>query len=162
MKLLLVVAAVFGLLFLQDSAQASIHNLSSQIKPPGEKVFVFSPRLKRWAVYAPNGSRIAWAPANGGSNWCADLGRSCRSPVGHFRIQSKGSAGCKSSRYPRPNGGAPMPYCMFFNGNYAIHGSPQISNRNGSHGCVRVTTTAARWLHANFLGHGTKVIVLPY
>ncbi len=55
-----------------------------------------------------------------------------------------------------------MPYCMFFTGNYAIHGSPRISNRNGSHGCIRVTTTAARWLSQHFLRHGTRVVVLPY
>lgn len=162
MKLLVVVTVLFGVMFMQGDAKANIQNLSKQIKPPGEKVFVFSPRLKRWAIYAPNGSRIAWGPANGGAGWCADVGRSCRSPVGHHRVYSKGSASCVSSKFPVGRGGAPMPYCMFFRGGYAIHGSPYISNRNGSHGCIRVTTAAARWLHQNFLSHGTRVIVLSY
>ena len=128
----------------------------------GEKVFIFSPRYKAWAAYDRHGNRVAHGIANGGANWCADKGRPCRTPVGTFRIGHRGGPGCKSSRYPVGTGGAPMPYCMFFKTNYAIHGSPGISNRNGSHGCVRVTTPAARWLHGRFLTPGTKVKVLPY
>ncbi|MDF1796491.1 MAG: L,D-transpeptidase [Coxiellaceae bacterium] len=128
----------------------------------GERVFVFSPRLRQWAAYNAYGKRIGYGVANGGSNWCAELRRPCRTPGGSYRIRSKGHAGCVSSKYPLGRGGAKMPYCMFFHKGYAIHGSPHISSRNGSHGCIRVRTPAAQWLHRYFLKHGTKVVVLPY
>lgn len=55
-----------------------------------------------------------------------------------------------------------MPYCMFFRGNYAIHGSPDVPNYNASHGCIRVLPSAARWLSRNFIRIGTTVIVRSY
>lgn len=134
----------------------------SQIRASGERIFVFSPRHKKWAAYDKSGNRVAHGRANGGSQYCADLGRPCRTPVGTFRVHRKGDVSCVSNKFPVGRGGAPMPYCMFFHGGYAIHGSPYISNVNGSHGCIRVTTSAASWLHSNFMNHGTKVIVLSY
>lgn len=128
----------------------------------GERMFVFSPRLRQWAAYNQYGQRIAYGVANGGANWCSDVGRPCRTPNGAYRVHSKGQPTCRSSKYPVGKGGAKMPYCMFFHKGYAIHGSPHISSRNGSHGCIRVRTEAAQWLHRYFINHGTKVIVLPY
>lgn len=128
----------------------------------GERLFVFSPRLKRWAAYNESGERVGYGVANGGSHWCAELGRPCRTPKGIYRVHRKGAASCRSSKYPLGKGGAPMPYCMFFHKGYAIHGSPKISDRNGSHGCVRVQTDAAKWLHRHFIKHGTQVVILPY
>ena len=84
-----------------------------------EKVFVFDPQTHAWSAYE-NGNLVGSGRASGGSNYCKDLGRSCHTPVGVFHVLSKGSADCKSSKFPLPNGGAPMPYCMFFSGNYAI------------------------------------------
>lgn len=134
-----------------------------KIKSPGEKLFVFSPRHKVWAAYSASGERLSTGIANGGAEWCSDLGRPCRTPAGSYRVHSKGSYDCKSSRFPLPNGGAPMPYCMHFGGGgYAIHGSPYISNVNGSHGCIRVTTGDAQWLSSAFISHGTKVMVMSY
>jgi lipoprotein-anchoring transpeptidase ErfK/SrfK len=76
---------------------------------------------------------------------------------------SKGDADCISSIYPlETNGGAPMPYCMYFNGGFAVHGSYDIPDYNASHGCVRITPTAAEWLSRNFMNIGTTVIVVPY
>lgn len=128
----------------------------------GKRMFIFSPRHKRWAAYDESGQRVGHGRANGGSSYCADLNKPCRTPRGLFRVYSKGSPGCKSNKFPLGRGGAPMPYCMFFHGGYAIHGSPWISNVNGSHGCIRVTNTAAAWLSNNFMQHGTRVLVLPY
>ena len=140
----------------------STSSLPNRIAPQGERVFIFSPRLLRWAAYDRQGYRVASGKANGGSHHCKDLDRPCRTPLGSHRIHSKGTASCISNKFPLPNGGAPMPYCMFFRGGYAIHGSPYISNNNTSHGCIRVHTAAAQWLHRYFLRHGTKVVVLPY
>lgn len=138
------------------------HVFPKQVSASGVRTFVFSPRYKMWAAYDRSGKRVAHGIANGGASYCADVGRPCRTPSGTFRVHSKGSYDCKSSKYPVGRGGAPMPYCMFFRGGYAIHGSPQISNRNGSHGCIRVTTSAARWLSSRFMTIGTRVRVLPY
>jgi len=125
------------------------------------RVFIFDPRRHRWYAYS-NGRLIASGVAAGGAGYCRDVKRSCRTPVGHFRIVRKGGANCRSSRYPLPRGGARMDYCMFFSKYYAIHGSNSVPAANVSHGCVRVKPAAARWLHRNFLFIGTKVIVRPY
>lgn len=124
--------------------------------------FVFSPRRLRWTAYDGRGRAIKSGRASGGKGYCADVRRSCRTPVGHFRVRSKGGPGCKSSKYPLGKGGAPMPYCTFFRGNYAIHGTNDLPNYNASHGCIRVSPASARWLSRNFLRHGTRVIVLSY
>lgn len=125
--------------------------------------FVFSPRAKKWYAYK-NGRLINSGRASGGKHYCPDVGRSCRTPVGHFRVYSKGSASCVSSKYPlnRRKPRAKMPYCMFFRGGYGIHGSYNVPNYNASHGCIRVRPAAARWLHRSFIRHGTRVIVRSY
>lgn len=124
--------------------------------------FVFNPRTHSYKAINDNGTVIKTGKASGGSSWCKDIKRSCRTPVGSYRVWSKGGPGCKSSRYPRPRGGAPMPYCMFFSKYYAVHGSYDVPNHNASHGCVRVTPSDAKWLSHHFMDIGTKVIVKPY
>lgn len=138
-------------------------SLGKRFDTNGERAFVFSPRYKEWAAYDKEGYLVAQGVANGGADSCPDLGgRRCHTPMGVFRVQSKGSPECVSKKFPIGIGGAAMPYCMYFNSGYAIHGSPYISDRNGSHGCIRVHTQAARWLSQYFIQPGTKVIVLPY
>ena len=160
------VNAVEGVEFSFDDLQkvkATHVGLASSRKGTGERVFVFSPRELQWAAYDEDGYRVASGKANGGKSYCPDVGRSCKTPVGVFRVLSKRGAGCTSSKYPVGKGGAPMPYCMYFHkAGYAIHGSPHISNKHGSHGCIRVTTDAAKWLHKYFIKPGTKVIVHSY
>lgn len=125
------------------------------------RVFVFDPRRHMWYAYS-GGRVIASGRAAGGAGYCRDIRRSCRTPVGHFRIIRKGSANCRSGTYPKPRGGARMDYCMFFSKYYAIHGSNNVPAANVSHGCIRVKPKAARWLHRNFLHYGTRVIVRSY
>jgi lipoprotein-anchoring transpeptidase ErfK/SrfK len=127
-----------------------------------EKVIVIDPRVHAWGAYDANGNLLRSGIATAGSGWCPDIRRSCRTRVGTFRIYSLGSFGCKSSRYPLPRGGAPMPYCMFFNGNQGLHGSYNVVDGNASHGCVRLHVDDAEWVRFNFANHGTKVIVRPY
>jgi lipoprotein-anchoring transpeptidase ErfK/SrfK len=52
----------------------------------------------------------------------------------------------RSSRYK----GAPMPYAVFYNGNYAVHGTNQVSRlgRPASAGCVRLDTGNAAKFYA--------------
>lgn len=125
------------------------------------RVFVFDPRHHRWYAYS-NGRLVASGVAAGGAGYCPDIRRSCRTPVGYFSVLRKGPPNCRSTRYPKPRGGARMDYCMFFTKYYAIHGSNHVPAANVSHGCVRVQPAAARWLHGNFMFIGTRVIVRSY
>lgn len=125
------------------------------------KVFVFDPAKHRWYAIQ-NGEVINSGVAAGGANYCRDIGRACHTPVGEFRVWSKGGPGCKSSKYPLPHGGAPMPWCMHFTKYYAIHGSNEVAAANISHGCIRVYPEAANWLSHNFIDVGTRVVVKPY
>lgn len=136
-----------------------------------EKTVVFDPTVYAWGAYDSDGTLVRWGPASGGSSWCRDIGRPCRTKSGTFRVYSLGSSNCVSSKFPVPNGGAPMPYCMFFNGGQALHGSPgEVMNGNVSHGCVRLFVQDAEWLRYEFVEppsdgnqyQGTKVIVRPY
>jgi hypothetical protein len=135
-----------------------------RMEPTGNKVFIFDPNFKAWAIYDAEGDRINTGKASGGKYYCSDVGRGCKTISGKFRIISKGGAGCISNKYPiETGGGAPMPYCMYFSGKgYGIHGSNDVPNHNASHGCIRVTPTVARWLSQNFIELGTTVIVRQY
>lgn len=138
------------------------------IEPPEEKVVVVDLKKHAWGAYEADGSLIRWGPATGGKDWCSDIDRSCRTKAGIFRIYSLGSSNCVSSKFPIPDGGAPMPYCMFFNGGQALHGSPGgVIRGNESHGCVRLFVDDAEWLRYDFVDpprgsnnyRGTKVVV---
>lgn len=142
-----------------------------QIAAPGEKVIIFDPNAHAWAAYDQNGALIKWGPASGGSLWCSDIKRPCKTSTGIFRIYAKEGSDCISHKFPLPNGGAPMPYCMFFNDGYAFHGSPnEVPGFNASHGCVRLFVDDARWLNQEFVeipnatngNKGTKVIIKTY
>ncbi len=142
--------------------QRPYYGYSSKLPATGSRVFVFRPAWLTWAAYDEEGYLINTGRASGGSHWCPDLGGPCRTVTGKFEIYRKGTATCRSSKYPRPNGGAPMPYCMHFHKGYAIHGSNAVPNFNASHGCIRVPVADARWLNSNFMTIGTKVIVHAY
>ncbi|MAZ39588.1 MAG: L,D-transpeptidase [Legionellales bacterium] len=127
----------------------------------GRNVFIFDPRRHRWAAYNKNGQLVKTGKASGGKTYCKDLRRACRTPAGVFSVYAKRGANCKSSKFPIGRGGAPMPYCTFFRGGYAIHGSYNVPNYNASHGCVRVVPSDAKWLQS-FLHYGSTVIVRSY
>lgn len=128
-----------------------------------EKMILVDPNSHAWGAYR-NGELVRAGLATAGSSWCPDIGRPCRTRSGSFRIQSLGSADCKSSIYPLPRGGAPMPYCMYFNGSQGLHGSypGNVIEGNVSHGCVRMHVSDAEWLRYNFATVGTRVVVRPY
>jgi lipoprotein-anchoring transpeptidase ErfK/SrfK len=148
----------------------SSYSLSAQISPPGEKVIIIDPNIHAWGAYNASGKLIRSGLATAGSYWCSDIKRRCRTSAGSFRIYSLGGPGCISHKYPLPKGGAPMPYCMFFNGKQGLHGSYQVVAGNISHGCVRLHVGDAKWLRYNFVEgpnasnnyRGTRVIVRPY
>ena len=122
-----------------------------------------------WGAYDADGKLVNWGPMAGGKGWCPDTGKACRTPTGTYTVFSKRGASCKSGVFPIPTGGAPMPYCMFFNGGYAIHGSTSVPGYHASHGCVRVFNDDAKWLSNEFVDLpnsrrgilGTKVVIRP-
>lgn len=133
-----------------------------QINPPGKKIIIVSlnPAVLAWGAYSPQGNLQHWGPVSGGQDWCPDINRGCRTSVGKFAIYHKKGAGCKSSKFPVNRGGAPMPYCMFFHGGFALHGSYDVPGYNASHGCVRLFVPDAKWLNEEFVGGGGVPVIV--
>lgn len=154
--------AIVLLFFMFFSVKA--YSVPAKIPPPGEKVIIIDPRSHTFGAYSADGTLLRSGVATAGSKWCRDIGRPCKTKAGYFRIYSLGSSGCRSGKFPLPRGGAPMPYCMFFNHGQALHGSParDVVRANISHGCVRVHISDAKWIRFNFAERGTKIIVKPY
>jgi L,D-transpeptidase ErfK/SrfK len=133
-----------------------------QIYPTGNKLIIVDPATFAWGAYDESGNLINWGPVAMGKNWCPDINRGCRTATGLFAVYREGGSGCKSTKFPVPNGGAPMPYCMFFKGGYALHASNEVPGYHASHGCVRLFYEDAQWLNQQFVEPGTTVIVKPY
>ncbi|SFV50305.1 hypothetical protein MNB_SV-6-1237 [hydrothermal vent metagenome] len=66
-------------------------------------------------------------------------------PVGKYKPQS-----LEKMHYSKLYHNSPMPYTVFFSGNYAIHGTNSISRlgRRASHGCVRLHPKNAKVLYS--------------
>lgn len=133
-----------------------------QIEPSPTSRIIFDKSDLAWGAYDPNGNLVKWGPAAGGKDYCPDVGRSCKTVTGTFTVYSKRGAGCSSSKYPIGKGGAPMPYCMFFHGGYALHGSPTVPGYHASHGCVRLFNEDAEWLNQEFVDIGSTKVTVRY
>ncbi len=139
------------------------YNHPERITPTGKPTFIYSPAMLSWAAYDREGNLVRTGPGSSGRNYCADVKRGCRTPSGVFSVYNKAGPNYRSSKYPiETNGGAPMPWAMFFHGGYAIHGSNSVPEYNASHGCIRVLPSDARWLNNDFLTYGSTVIVRSY
>ncbi len=140
--------------------------LPQQMDTGNRKVVLIDPNVHAWGAYDVDGRLIRAGIATSGGAVCPpDANESnCRTGSGTFHITSIGGGDCYSKKYPRPNGGGLMPYCMFFNGGQALHGSPDdiVVEDNISHGCVRIQIPEAEWMVNNFAHIGTKIIVVPY
>lgn len=134
-----------------------------EIPATGVKTFVFDPKESAWAAYDVNGQRVMTGSASGGQDICPDVKKPCRTVTGTFRVYNKRGLECKSGEYPvETEGGAKMPYCMYFFQGYTIHAAYAVPPYNSSHGCVRVLPSAAKWLNEQFITIGTRVVVLSY
>ncbi len=143
----------------------------NQIESTNEKLIVVDPVERAWGAYDASGMLVRWGPVSAGSDWCRDLDEPCHTHDGSYRIFTLGSSSCYSTKFPLPDGGAPMPYCMYFNNGQALHGEPNgLPGYNASHGCVRLYVNDAEWLRYDFVEgpnadndyRGTQVIVKPY
>lgn len=144
-----------------SQTSVSVEGRLPQTIASSEKQIIVDPTVHAWGAYQ-SGTLVRTGMASAGAAFCPDIGRPCHTATGSFRIQSLGSADCKSTIYPKPKGGAPMPYCMFFHKNMALHGSYDVRDGNVSHGCVRLHVADAEWLRFNFANIGTKVVVKGY
>lgn len=131
-------------------------------KATGKPVFIFNPRSLSWGAYNGSGELVKVGPASGGRGYCPDVGRGCHTPVGVFHVYQKEGPSYVSKKFPVGEGGAPMPYAMFFRGGFAVHGSHEVRDFNASHGCIRITPADAQWLNRTLLTYGSTVIVMPY
>jgi len=133
------------------------------LRATGHKHFIFDPKAAAWAAYDEEGHRVLTGSASGGKDFCEDVGKSCRTVTGTFRVYNKRGAECKSGEYPvETTGGAKMPFCMYFYRGFTIHAAYEVPPQNSSHGCVRVLPSAAKWLNEEFIDIGTQVTVLSY
>jgi lipoprotein-anchoring transpeptidase ErfK/SrfK len=143
--------------------------IAEHIKSSNEKIIIVHPADNVWGAYNGSGKLVRWGIATAGNHDCRDA-KSCKTATGSFRIYSLGNESCVSKKYPEPNGGASMPYCMFFKSGQAIHGSSDIQFNNVSHGCVRVHEADAKWLRYHFVEgptannnyRGTLVLIQDY
>ncbi len=136
--------------------------LPKMISPPGKKMIYVSidPKVLAWGAYDATGELQAWGPVSGGKGWCPDVNRGCHTVLGKFAVYQKEGASCVSRKFPVGRGGAPMPYCMFFHGGFALHGSYDVPGVNASHGCVRLFVPDAKWLNQEFVGDDNVAVIV--
>lgn len=137
--------------------------MDKQIPAPGKKEIIVSLHDEAFGAYNPDGSLQYWGPVSSARGYCPDLGHGCHTPTGVFAIYQKEGPGCVSHKFPLGRGGAPMPYCMYFHGGFALHGSYEVPGYNASHGCIRMFVEDAKWLNLDFTADSphTTVIVNP-
>lgn len=134
--------------------------LPAQRDTQGKRVLYIDLDKFAFAAYDKNGQRVLWGPASGGKPWCDDTKQSCATATGTFHVYRIKGADCRSGTYPlETNGGASMPYCMYYYKGFAIHGSTLSGFVNRSRGCVRLFDEDAKWLNQHFVKLGTTVIV---
>lgn len=136
--------------------------LPGYIPPPGKKLILVSinPDTLAWGAYNSDGALVNWGPAVGGKRYCSDINRGCATKTGQFEVYRKGGAGCVSTKYPVGKGGAPMPWCMYFNGGFAMHGSYDVPGINASHGCIRLFVSDAAWLNKEFVSDDKVSVII--
>lgn len=146
----------------KDLDQLSLVDLSpfpDHMDTGGEKMVLINLGAQAFAAYASDGKLVHWGPISAGKGWCEDIHGQCNTVVGQFKITEKKGAECVSDKFPiETEGGAPMPYCMYFYRGFAMHGST-LPGYHASHGCVRMFFEDAQWLNKDFVSVGTRVIV---
>lgn len=138
-----------------------------KIKPMDNKLIMVDQNRLAWGAYDRNGDLVRWGAISSGKDYCPDIGKSCNTMTGEFYVFNKEDKKCESSVFPIGEGGAIMPYCMFFYRGYALHGSLEVPGFRDSHGCVRMFVEDALWLNTKFVelpsaknnNLGTKVVI---
>lgn len=78
-------------------------------------------------------------------------------PSGSFRVGHMARM-----HYSKLYHNSPMPYSMFFRGNYAIHGTYAVGHlgRTASHGCIRLAPSHAAALYGLTQSYGGTQVVI--
>lgn len=147
---------------LKDVTYQSLSPLPQHIASQGKRLIFINLKKSAFGAYDESGNLVYWGPATGGRDKCENSDLPCTTQEGTFEIFRKKGPECVSSEFPNQenNGGAAMPYCMFFYRGFAIHASPLYGFMDLSHGCVRVLAPDAKWLNQNFAVIGTRVVVI--
>jgi len=86
-------------------------------------------------------------PISSGRSSRGPNGENYKTPTGNTKVRAK-HIDAVSSKYPEPDGGAPMPYAVGFRGNgYFMHGGDLVGYP-ASHGCVRLLLEDAKQVYA--------------
>jgi len=86
-------------------------------------------------------------PTSSGRSGRGPKGENYKTPTGNTKVRAK-HIDAVSSKYPEPDGGAPMPYAVGFRGNgYFMHGGDLVGYP-ASHGCVRLLLEDAKLIYA--------------
>lgn len=127
----------FILLFSSSSAQAAI-------------VVTVDKTTQRLTVEVDGSSRYLWPVST--ARW------GYSTPNGSYRPQR-----LERKWFSRKYDWSPMPYSIFFDGGYAIHGSYEVSHlgRPASHGCIRLRPENAAELFALVKGRmdDTRIVI---
>ena len=107
--------------------------------------------ISKQMAYAYEGNRLIY------SGWVSTGRKKFKTPTGNFNILKKEKLHI-SNEWPKPDGGAKMPYMLRLTwSGVALH-SGYTPNRPASHGCVRVNKTFAKKLY-KWARVGTKVTI---
>ncbi len=103
---------------------------------------------QRMRVYKNGVHQYTWKVSSGRSGY--------RTPTGSWSIKRM-----HKRYFSRKYNGAPMPYAMFYNGGFAVHGTGSISRlgRPASHGCIRLHPSNAAKLFSMVRRSGGRVTV---
>jgi lipoprotein-anchoring transpeptidase ErfK/SrfK len=136
---------------------------SNQLREIGEsitkKAIELEASQERWIqIDLKNQRLIAWEGAKPVYAVVISTGKtSTPTRTGVFKIQTKlAKSRMSGNDYDIPD----VPYVMFYEGNYAIHGAYWHSRFGSpvSHGCVNVAVDHARWLF-DWASVGTPVVI---
>jgi lipoprotein-anchoring transpeptidase ErfK/SrfK len=124
-----------------------------------DKILELLASQQRWILVDLKSQRlIAWEGGNPVYAIIISTGKdSTPTPSGIFKIQTKIPAQrMRGADYDLPN----VPYVMFYEGNYGIHGAywHHQFGKPVSHGCVNLAVDHARWLF-EWASVGTPVVI---
>jgi hypothetical protein len=112
--------------------------------------------IKRQVLFVYKGGalyRTLDVSTGSGKRYCVDGAcATAVTPGGSFRVTRRIS-GWRTSRLGR------LYNPLYFNGGIAIHGAPSVPAYPASHGCVRITMSAAGWF-PGVVANGTPVYVV--
>jgi len=123
--------------------------ISSTLSFSGNKKIIVD--LTKQEAYAYEGNKLIY------KGWISSGQKKYPTPIGKYRVLEKDKEHI-SNEWPKPNGGAKMPYMLRLTwSGIALH-MGYTPNRPASHGCVRLTKGFAQSLY-EWADIGTRVII---